>query len=88
MQFPTFHVMAKPIGPIWQSRLQSTASTWRKESLYPAVEKWAMRDEVLESFIRQYIEQLHDTPEVNFAWQGGEPTLLGVEYFRRVTELQ
>ena len=34
------------------------------------------RDDVLESYIRQYIEA-HDTPVVNFAWQGGEPTLLG-----------
>ena len=42
---------------------------------------------MLESYIRQYIEA-HDTPVVNFAWQGGEPTLLGVDYFRRVVELE
>ena len=46
-----------------------------------------MREEVLESYIRQYIEA-HDTPVVNFAWQGGEPTLLGVDFFRRVVELE
>jgi uncharacterized protein len=46
-----------------------------------------MSDEVLESYIRQYIEA-HDTPVVNFAWQGGEPTLLGVDYFRRVVEIE
>ena len=43
--------------------------------------------EVLESFIRQYIE-CQDTPEVQFAWQGGEPTLLGIDYFRSVVSLQ
>jgi uncharacterized protein len=86
MQFPTFHVMSKPIGPICNLDCKYCFYL-EKESLYPAVEKWAMRDEVLESFIRQYIEA-HETPEVNFAWQGGEPTLLGVEYFRRVIELQ
>lgn len=46
-----------------------------------------MREEVLESYIRQYIEA-HDLPVVSFAWQGGEPTLLGVDYFRRVVELE
>lgn len=86
MQFPTFHVMAKPIGPICNLDCKYCFYL-EKESLYPAVEKWAMRDGVLENFIRQYIEA-HDTAEVSFAWQGGEPTLLGVEYFRRVIELQ
>src|SRR5215469_17799846 len=38
-----------------------------------------MRKDILETYIRQYIEA-HDTPVVNFAWQGGEPTLLGVEF--------
>jgi uncharacterized protein len=42
---------------------------------------------VLESYIRQYIEA-HDTPVVNFAWQGGEPTLLGVDYFRNLVQIQ
>ena len=46
-----------------------------------------MSSEVLESFIRQYIE-CQDTPEVQFAWQGGEPTLLGVDYFRSIVALQ
>src|SRR2546430_3438815 len=48
---------------------------------------WQMPDEVLDSYIRQYIEQ-QDIPEISFAWQGGEPTLLGVRFFRRVVELQ
>lgn len=86
MNLPTFHVMAKPIGPICNLDCKYCFYL-EKESLYPAVDKWAMRDEVLENFIRQYIEA-HDTAEINFAWQGGEPTLLGVEYFRRVIELQ
>lgn len=46
-----------------------------------------MSPQVLESFIRQKLES--STSEVeSFAWQGGEPTLLGVDYFRRVVELQ
>jgi serine-type anaerobic sulfatase-maturating enzyme len=86
MNFPNFHVLAKPIGPICNLDCKYCFYL-EKESLYPQVAKWAMRDEVLESYIRQYIEA-HDAPQVNFAWQGGEPTLLGVEYFRRLVALQ
>jgi uncharacterized protein len=46
-----------------------------------------MPDDVLESYIRQYIEA-QEAPTINFAWQGGEPTLLGVDYFRRIVELE
>jgi hypothetical protein len=55
--------------------------------LYPDTAKWAMPREVLESYIRQYIEA-HDEPVVHFAWQGGEPTLLRVEYFRQIVARQ
>ena len=48
---------------------------------------WQMSDEVLETYIRQYIQQ-QDADEINFAWQGGEPTLLGVEFFRKAVTIQ
>jgi uncharacterized protein len=86
MSTSDFHVLAKPIGPICNLDCKYCFYL-EKESLYPQVEKWAMRDDVLESYIRQYIEA-HDAPVVNFAWQGGEPTLLGVDFFRRVVELE
>ena len=41
----------------------------------------------MSSYIQQYIQQ-QDTDVIHFAWQGGEPTLLGVDYFRKVIELQ
>jgi uncharacterized protein len=86
MSATNFHVLAKPIGPICNLDCKYCFYL-EKEALYPQVEKWAMSDEVLETYIRQYIEA-HDTPVVSFAWQGGEPTLLGVDYFRRVVELE
>ncbi|MCV5978768.1 anaerobic sulfatase maturase, partial [Escherichia coli] len=46
-----------------------------------------MDDETLESYIRQYIEG-QNTPEIIFSWQGGEPTMLGLDYFKRIVELQ
>ena len=81
-----FHILAKPIGPICNLDCKYCFYL-EKESLYPQVSKWAMREEVLDSYIRQYIEA-HDAPLVNFAWQGGEPTLLGVEYFRKLVQIQ
>ena len=46
-----------------------------------------MPDEVLEAFIRQYIAGVTG-PEVVFSWQGGEPTLLGLDFFRKVVALE
>jgi len=81
-----FHVMAKPIGPICNLDCQYCFYL-EKEHLYPAVERWKMPDDVLEAYIRQLIQQ-QDVPQISFAWQGGEPTLLGVDFFRRVVQLQ
>ena len=85
-QLPAFHVMTKPIGPI--CNLDCTYCFYlEKEKLYPQKPDWKMSDELLESYIRQYIEA-QGAPVITFAWQGGEPTLLGVEFFRRAVELQ
>jgi serine-type anaerobic sulfatase-maturating enzyme len=81
-----FHLMTKPVGPICNLDCKYCFYL-EKENLYPAKTDWAMREDVLESYVRQYIEG-QSVPSVTFAWQGGEPTLLGVDYFRRVVELQ
>src|SRR5258708_31981695 len=85
-----FHVMTKPVGPICNLDCKYCFYL-EKEKLYPAKEstpaQWAMSDAVLESYIRQHIES-QDVPVITFAWQGGEPTLLGVDYYRRVVALQ
>jgi uncharacterized protein len=78
--------MTKPMGPICNLDCRYCYYL-EKEKLYPKGENFRMTDEVLESFIRQYIES-QNLPEISFAWQGGEPTLLGVEYFRKIVELQ
>jgi uncharacterized protein len=81
-----FHVMTKPIGPICNLDCKYCFYL-EKEKLYGHGEKWKMSDEVLEAYIKQYIES-QDVPEINFAWQGGEPTLLGAGFFRKIVELQ
>jgi len=81
-----FHVMAKPTGPV--CNMDCTYCFYlEKENLYGSGRDYRMPNDVLESFIRQKIGA-HSVPAVNFAWQGGEPTLLGIEFFEQVVRLQ
>ncbi len=82
----SFHVMAKPTGPLCNLDC-SYCFYLEKEKLYPGTRNWAMREDVLESYIRQYIES-QPQEIVSFAWQGGEPTLLGISWFEKVLRLQ
>jgi len=78
--------MAKPIGA--KCNLDCTYCFYlEKENLYPDTRNFRMSDAVLERYTRDYIAAQPGT-EVNFAWQGGEPTLLGVDFFQKVVELQ
>jgi len=80
-----FHVMVKPRGPVCNLNC-SYCYYLSKERLYPGSD-FRMQDEVLESFTRQYIEAQR-VPEVTFGWQGGEPLLMGIDFFQRAVELQ
>lgn len=81
-----FHIMTKPIGPLCNLDCRYCFYL-EKESLYPDKKSWQMDDTLLENYIKNYIAA-QPIPEVTFAWQGGEPTLLGVDFFRRVVELE
>lgn len=81
-----FHLMTKPIG----SRCNLDCSYCfylEKEKLYTDAGGMRMQPEVLETYVKDYIAA-QPGPVVNFAWQGGEPTLLGVGFFRTAIELQ
>src|SRR5262245_63019208 len=54
--------------------------------LYPG-SRFRMADDLLETYIRQLIEAHARSPVVAIAWQGGEPTLMGLDFFRRSVEL-
>jgi uncharacterized protein len=84
--YPSFHIMAKPIGPICNLDCKYCFYL-EKEKIYPKNIDFKMPYDILESYIRQKIESDKSDPVV-FAWQGGEPTLLGVEYFKKVVEFQ
>jgi uncharacterized protein len=83
---PAFHIMTKPVGPICNLDCKYCFYL-EKEKLYPGKSDWVMPDDVLESYVRQYIEA-QNIPVISFAWQGGEPTILGVDYFLKVVALQ
>ena len=81
---PSFHVLTKPTGAICNLDC-SYCFFLSKEELYPG-SGFRMSDELLDTYIRQLLES-HRTPEVTVAWQGGEPTLMGLDFFRRSVDL-
>ena len=86
VQQPGMHVLAKPIGSICDIACDYCFYLEKRE-LYPRGQSFKMPDEVLARYIEQYVRS-QPTPVVEFVWHGGEPTLLGVDFFRRVVELQ
>ncbi len=82
---PRIHVLAKPTGAACNLAC-AYCFFLDKELLYPD-SGFRMSDEVLETYIRQLIDA-HRTPQVTVAWQGGEPTLMGVDFYRRAIALQ
>jgi len=80
-----FHLLAKPTGAI--CNLDCTYCFFlSKELLYPG-SRFRMAEELLERYLSQLIEAHAGAREVVVAWQGGEPTLMGLEFFRRSVEL-
>ena len=81
-----FHVMLKPAGP--SCNLNCTYCYYlEKKKLYPGAKELIMSDDLLENFTKQFIEA-HQVPVVTFTWQGSEPTLMGLDFFRKAMELQ
>lgn len=83
----SFHLMAKPSGPA--CNLDCTYCFYlEKEALYDTRATRRMSDGVLEAYVRQTIAATPAGAPVQFAWQGGEPTLLGIGFYQRALELQ
>ncbi len=81
---PHFHLLAKPSGST--CNIDCTYCFFlSKDALYPN-EKHRMSADTLDAYIRQLLES-HSAPQVTVAWQGGEPTLMKLEFFRRSVEL-
>ncbi|MGF1696041.1 anaerobic sulfatase maturase [Vibrio lamellibrachiae] len=82
------HIMAKPIGAVCNIDCTYCYYLSKQDLLeYKKGCSPQMDDVMLENYIRQYIEA-QNTPEIIFSWQGGEPTMLGLEYFKKIVEFQ
>lgn len=79
-----FHLLAKPTGATCNLDCKYCFFL-SKDSLYPN-ERTRMSDVVLERYIQQRLAQ-HGEPEINIAWQGGEPTIMGLDFFKHSIEL-
>ncbi len=80
-----FQVMLKPAGPA--CNLDCNYCYYLEKSKLFGGGSTRMSDELLEEFTKQFIEA-HDVPVVMFTWQGGEPTLMGLDFFRKTVALQ
>lgn len=81
-----FQVFAKPAGAVCNLDCQYCYYL-PKEQLYPESRTFRMAEDLLEEYI---VQQIAATPgdEVLFSWHGGEPTILGLDYFRQIVEFQ
>jgi uncharacterized protein len=81
-----FQIFAKPAGA--GCNLDCEYCYYRdKRSLYPESASTRMSEDLLEEYVRQHIAAAPG-PEVDFSWHGGEPTTLGVDFFRKAVALQ
>jgi len=81
---PAFHLLAKPTGSICNLDC-AYCFFLDKEQFYPD-SQFRMSEDLLETYLRQLIES-HQTDQVTIAWQGGEPTLMGLDFYRKAVTL-
>jgi uncharacterized protein len=79
------HILGKPTGAICNLGC-SYCFFLDKEQLYEG-DRFRMSDEMLDNYIRSLID-MHKAPQVTVAWQGGEPTLMGIDFYRKSIELE
>ncbi|MGB8650395.1 MAG: radical SAM protein [Mycobacteriales bacterium] len=81
-----FHLMAKPTGAVCNLDCEYCFFL-SKEMLYPG-SRFRMAEDLHATYIRQLLDAHAGASEVVVAWQGGEPTMMGLDFFRRSVELQ
>jgi uncharacterized protein len=81
-----FQIFAKPAGAVCNLDCHYCYYL-KKRDLYPPASGCRMSDDVLENYIRQHFAA-SPAPTVSFSWHGGEPIVLGLDYFRQIVALQ
>ena len=81
-----FQVFVKPVGALCNLNC-SYCYYLEKSSLYPAVKKTLMSDEVLEKYVIQHISATTEEL-IFFSWHGGEPMLAGIDFYKKAVSIQ
>ena len=81
-----FNIMAKPIGSVCNLNC-AYCYYLEKEKMYAPSERFTMSENVLEKFIDEYIAS-QNVPTVQFVWHGGEPLMMGTDYYKKILDLQ
>ncbi len=81
-----FQVFAKPIGSVCNLAC-SYCYYLKKADMYGNDQPSRMPDDILELYIIQHIEAC-PSPVITFSWHGGEPTVAGLDFFRKVVAIQ
>jgi uncharacterized protein len=82
----TFNVITKPGGSLCNLNC-SYCYYLEKRSLYPEINNFRMKDDILETYIRKYILE-QETDQIFFVWQGGEPALIGLDFYKKALFFQ
>ena len=80
------YVMLKPVGSVCNLACDYCYYL-EKKKLYPDVKNYILSDELLEKFIREYME-CQTMQEVLFTWHGGETLMRPISFYKRALELQ
>jgi uncharacterized protein len=81
-----FQIFVKPVGPLCNLSCRYCYYIGKKD-LYPGNNSPLMKDDILEKYIIQHI-QASSGNIINFSWHGGEPLLAGIDFYRKVIDLQ
>ena len=81
-----FQIFSKPVGSACNLNCRYCYYLEKKD-LYPGANHFIMADDILEKYIKQHILASSENT-INFSWHGGEPTLAGINFYRKVLRLQ
>ncbi len=80
------YVMLKPVGSICNLACEYCYYL-EKGKFYPEAKQTVMSEQLLEKFIKEYLE-CQTQPEVLFTWHGGETLMRPISFYKKALELQ
>jgi uncharacterized protein len=83
---PSFQIFVKPVGA--KCNLDCNYCYYLKNNALNSENEFRMKDELLENYISQHINSAKNDPVVFFSWHGGEPTLAGIDFYKKALSYQ